>query len=86
MDSWLLLDHLVSGGEQRRWNFTSRPRVCAVFMLMTSLKCVDRSNGKSAAGAPLSFLMYPQAETGNGRKDCLDPETFRYKITSRALD
>ena len=34
---------------------------------------------------PLGFLMYPQAETGVGRKDCLDPETFRYRITSREL-
>ena len=39
----------------------------------------------NAAGGPLSFLMYPQAETGHGRKDGLDPETFRYKITSRVL-
>ncbi|PYQ02028.1 MAG: transglutaminase [Acidobacteria bacterium] len=35
---------------------------------------------------PLGFLMYPQAETGAGRKDCLDPETFRYRITSRELE
>jgi hypothetical protein len=27
--------------------------------------------------------MYPQAETGEGRLDCLDPENFQYKITSR---
>jgi transglutaminase-like putative cysteine protease len=39
----------------------------------------------NAAGGPLSFLMYPQAETGSGRKDGLDPETFRYRITSRVL-
>ena len=37
----------------------------------------------NAAGGPLGFFMYPQAETGAGRKDCLDPETFRYRITSR---
>jgi transglutaminase-like putative cysteine protease len=40
----------------------------------------------NATGGPLGFLMYPQAETGESRKDCLDPETFRYKITSRQLD
>jgi len=38
-----------------------------------------------AAQGPLGFLMYPQAETGAGRKDCLDPEAFRYKITAREL-
>jgi hypothetical protein len=27
--------------------------------------------------------MYPQAETGEGRKDSLDPDTFKYKFTSR---
>jgi len=34
---------------------------------------------------PVAFLMYPQAETGEGRKDSLDPDAFRYKITSREL-
>jgi transglutaminase-like putative cysteine protease len=34
---------------------------------------------------PIGFLMYPQAETGEGRKDSLDPEAFRYRITSREL-
>ena len=33
----------------------------------------------------VAFLMYPQAETGEGRKDSLDPDTFKYKITSREL-
>ena len=33
-------------------------------------------------GAPLHFLMYPQAETGNGRLDSLDPGSFRYQITA----
>ncbi len=36
-------------------------------------------------GPPLHFFMYPQAETPEGRLDCLDPETFRYAITSRTL-
>jgi transglutaminase-like putative cysteine protease len=31
----------------------------------------------------LGFLMYPQAETGEGRLDALDPEDFQYTITSR---
>jgi len=26
-----------------------------------------------SSGAPLAFLMYPQAETADGRLDCLDP-------------
>jgi transglutaminase-like putative cysteine protease len=34
---------------------------------------------------PVAFLMYPQAETGDARKDSLDPERFRYRITSREL-
>jgi transglutaminase-like putative cysteine protease len=36
-------------------------------------------------GAKLGFLMYPQAETGSGRIDCLDPEGFRYQITAREI-
>src|ERR1700752_3440368 len=34
-------------------------------------------------GASLGFLMYPQAETAEGRLDCLDPDNFKYQITSR---
>ncbi|MEW5881096.1 MAG: transglutaminase-like domain-containing protein [Pseudomonadota bacterium] len=36
-------------------------------------------------GAPLPFLMYPQAETADGRLDSLDPENFTYRIVSREL-
>lgn len=36
-----------------------------------------------SSGAPVGFLMYPQAETADGRLDCLDPENFKYEITSR---
>jgi transglutaminase-like putative cysteine protease len=36
-----------------------------------------------SAGAPVGFLMYPQAETADGRLDCLDPDNFKYEITSR---
>ncbi len=38
-----------------------------------------------AAGKPLGFLMYPQAETANGRLDSLDPDVFTYQITSREI-
>jgi transglutaminase-like putative cysteine protease len=38
-----------------------------------------------SAFAPVPFLMYPQAETPSGRIDSLDPDNFRYKITSREL-
>jgi transglutaminase-like putative cysteine protease len=34
-------------------------------------------------GAPVGFLMYPQAETAAGRLDSLDPDNFKYDITSR---
>lgn len=36
-------------------------------------------------GAPVGFLMYPQAETADGRLDCLDPDHFKYEITSREI-
>jgi transglutaminase-like putative cysteine protease len=38
-----------------------------------------------SSGALLPFLMYPQAETADGRLDCLDPDGFRYEITSREI-
>jgi len=34
-------------------------------------------------GAPVGFLMYPQAETADGRLDSLDPDNFKYDITSK---
>ena len=36
-----------------------------------------------SSGAALGFLLYPQAETAGGRLDCLDPDGFKYEITSR---
>src|SRR6202007_378761 len=33
-------------------------------------------------GASVAFFMYPQAETAEGRLDSLDPENFKYEITS----
>ncbi len=36
-------------------------------------------------GGKLGFLMYPQAETERGRRDSLDPDTFKYTITSREI-
>ena len=36
-----------------------------------------------SSGAPVGFLMYPRAETANGRLDSLDPDNFKYEITSR---
>jgi transglutaminase-like putative cysteine protease len=38
-----------------------------------------------SAGAPVGFLMYPQAETADGRLDSLDPESFQYEVTSREI-
>jgi transglutaminase-like putative cysteine protease len=35
-----------------------------------------------SSGRALAFLMYPQAETAQGRLDCLDAASFRYEITS----
>lgn len=39
---------------------------------------------KSAYGK-IAFLMYPQCETADGRLDTLDPDNFRYQMTSREL-
>ena len=36
-----------------------------------------------SSGAPVGFLMYPQAETADGRLDSLDPDNFKYEITAR---
>jgi len=38
-----------------------------------------------STGAPIGFLMYPQAETSGGRIDSLDPDNFKYEITSREI-
>jgi transglutaminase-like putative cysteine protease len=38
-----------------------------------------------SAGTPVAFLMYPQAETAEGRRDPLDPDHFRYTIRSREI-
>ena len=38
-----------------------------------------------ARGLPLPFLMYPNAETAEGRLDSLNPTAFRYEIHSREI-
>ena len=38
-----------------------------------------------SSGAPVGFLMYPQAETAVGRLDCLDSDNFKYQITAKEL-
>ncbi|PYT21719.1 MAG: transglutaminase [Acidobacteria bacterium] len=38
-----------------------------------------------SAGASVAFLMYPQAETTDGRLDSLDPDNFKYEITSSEI-
>lgn len=38
-----------------------------------------------SSGPQLPYLMYPQAETTKGRLDSLDPERFRYRITSKEV-
>jgi hypothetical protein len=34
----------------------------------------------------VNFLMYPQAETADGRLDSLDPDAFQYEITSTEIN
>jgi len=36
-------------------------------------------------GGPIGFLMYPQAETAEGRLDCLDPDDFKYEIQAQEI-
>jgi transglutaminase-like putative cysteine protease len=38
-----------------------------------------------STGKPVGFLMYPQAETADGRLDSLDADTFKYEITSKEV-
>ena len=39
-----------------------------------------------SGGRAVPFLMYPQAETAEGRVDSLDADAFHYEITSRLLE
>ena len=36
-------------------------------------------------GPEIGYLMYPQSETANGRKDSLDPKSFSYTIKSKEV-
>jgi len=38
-----------------------------------------------SANTSVPFLMYPQAETAEGLRDCLDPDNFQYTLTSREV-
>src|SRR5499433_3166696 len=38
-----------------------------------------------SSGPPIAFFMYPQAETADGRLDPLDPDSFKYEITSKEI-
>jgi transglutaminase-like putative cysteine protease len=38
-----------------------------------------------STGDPVAFLMYPQAETAEGRKDPLEPAAFKYEIVSKEV-
>jgi transglutaminase-like putative cysteine protease len=38
-----------------------------------------------SSGPPVGFFMYPQAETTEGRLDSLDPDNFKYEITSKEI-
>ena len=75
---WLKIDHpLVAvlrpklfGGWEGNW---------VAYNVAHDVKLPHAQAGKVA------FLMYPQAETAEGRRDSLDPETFRYTIATRVL-
>ena len=36
-------------------------------------------------GDPINFFMYPQSESAEGRLDSLDPDNFKYEITSKEI-
>jgi transglutaminase-like putative cysteine protease len=38
-----------------------------------------------SSGPTVGFLMYPQAETSEGRLDCLDPANFKYEVTAHEV-
>jgi transglutaminase-like putative cysteine protease len=38
-----------------------------------------------STSAPVGFLMYPHAETNDGPIDSLDPDNFKYEITSKEI-
>jgi len=38
-----------------------------------------------SSGAPAAFLMYPHAESNGAPIDSLDPENFKYEITSKEI-
>ncbi len=38
-----------------------------------------------SSGPTVGFVMYPHAETAGGRIDSLDPDSFKYEITSREI-
>jgi transglutaminase-like putative cysteine protease len=38
-----------------------------------------------STGSVLAYLMYPQAETANGRVDSFDPDNFKYEITTKEI-
>ena len=38
-----------------------------------------------STGPTIAFFMYPQAETADGRVDSLDPDNFKYEITSKEI-
>ena len=69
----------------RRW--WRRARRCSAPGRRTGSPTTSRTTSRCrvARGPKLGFLMYPQAETVAGRLDCLDPDTFNYKITSKEL-
>lgn len=52
------------------------------WMAMNYAHDLKLPNGR---GAPVPFLMYPNAETSAGRKDSLDPASFKYTINGRKL-
>jgi hypothetical protein len=67
--------------QYRCWRETSTPRDCAGLARGFAVLGIDRLS----AGKPLVYLMYPQAETSEGRIDPFDADNFQYEISVKEI-
>ena len=76
---WLKIDHPIVD--------TVRPRLFGGWEgnWMAYNMSHDVALPHATRGGRLGFLMYPQAESGDGRRDSLDPDGFRYTMSSQEI-
>ena len=68
-----------------RWSEDASTTVRLVGDELDGVQLRARRRAARIERCTLGFLMYPQAETSQGRLDCLDPDNFKYEITSREI-